>query len=456
MADKIEKKIAELVSQKGGRVFYVGGYVRDKLLGIENKDVDIEVHGITPENLLSLLKEVGEPISYGTSFGIYSLKGHDIDIALPRKEHTTGRGHKDFEVFVDPFIGTKEAARRRDFTINSLMQDVLTDEIIDAFGGENDLKNKVIKHIDAETFIEDPLRVLRAAQFASRFEFTVDGSTIKLCRDIDISTLSRERVEEELKKALLKGEKPSIFFKTLREMNQLSLWFPELEKLIDLKQDSKFHPEGDVWAHTMEVIDRAASYRNEVSDAYSFMLLSLTHDFGKIITTEEIDRRIHAYGHEILGLPIIEEFLNRIVSETAVKEYVLNMAPLHMKPNMLSYSKSAVKKTNKLFDEAIAPKDIIYFSMCDKPVFSGDDPFTGDSEFLFNRLNEFEAIMAKPYVTGQDLIDAGLKPGEYFSDILAYAHKLRLAGIDKENALTQTLSYARKVIKGENKCNGKN
>lgn len=165
----IAEKIANKVSEKGGRTFYVGGFVRDKILGIENKDMDIEVHGVKPEVLREILSEVGEPMSYGSSFGVYSLKGYDIDIAMPRKEHATGKGHRDFEVFVDPFIGTAEAARRRDFTMNAVMEDVLTGELVDPFGGKQDLEKGIIRHIDSDTFVEDPLRVLRGAQFASRF-----------------------------------------------------------------------------------------------------------------------------------------------------------------------------------------------------------------------------------------------------------------------------------------------
>ncbi len=441
-----ELTIAKLVKENGGRTFYVGGFVRDRIMGIENKDVDIEVYGIEPEKLLDILKSVGEPMSYGSSFGIYSLKDTHLDIAMPRKEHATGRGHRDFEVFVDPYVDTKTAASRRDFTMNALMQDVLTGEIVDHFGGREDIEKGVIRHVLADTFIEDPLRVLRGAQFASRFGFSIAPETIKLCAGIDLSTLTRERVEEELKKALLKGRKPSVFFEELRKMDQLSFWFPELERCIDVEQDPKFHPEGNVWNHTMEVLDRAAGYRDKVSDPYAFMLLAITHDFGKITTTEVIDGRIHSYGHEKEGLPLIEDFLRRITGETSVIDYVLNMEPLHMKPNMVAYSRSALKVTNRMFDEAKAPKDLIYFSMCDKPLFSGDDPFEGDSGFLFERLSAYEEIMARPYVKGQDLIDAGLTPGPYFSEVLEYAHKLRLAGIDKENALKQTLSYARKYI----------
>ena len=462
-------RIAELVAQAGGRAYFVGGFVRDALLAeraehtraagyaetaiagtadieskdaaIESKDVDIEVHGVTPETLLGILGQVGTPLQYGSSFGIYGLLGQSIDIAMPRREHATGHGHRDFEVFVDPFIGAEEAARRRDFTINSMMQDVLTGDILDPFGGREDLKAGILRCVDPASFVEDPLRVLRCAQFAARFGFAVSPETVELCRSIDIAPLSRERVEGELKKALLKSVKPSVFFVTLHEMDQLEPWFAELTQLIGLVQDPVYHPEGDVWIHTMEVLDRAACFRDSVTEPYAFMLLALTHDLGKIAATEEVNGRVHAYGHEKLGIPIIEGFLKRITGDLSVIRYVLNMAELHMKPNMAAFSRSSVKSTNKMFDQAAAPKDLVYMSMADRPVMSGDTPFEGDSDFLFERLAIYEETMKRPCVTGRDLIEAGLEPGERFSELLDYAHKLQLAGIDKETALKQVLRY---------------
>lgn len=444
---EIVKKITEYVNEAGGRVFYVGGCVRDRLLGIENKDVDIEVHGISPEDLYSILEKAGEPLAYGKSFGVFALRGEDIDIAMPRRERAVGKGHRDFVVDVDPFIGTREAARRRDFTINALMEDALTGEIVDHFGGQEDLKAGIIRHIDPATFVEDPLRVLRGAQFAARFSFSIAPDTVELCRGIDLSTLSKERIEEELKKALLKADKPSIFFEAMRKMDQLDHWFPELKELIGLEQDPVFHPEGDVWTHTMEVIDRAAGYRDKVSEPFSFMLLALTHDLGKIVTTEEKNGRIHAYEHETKGLPLVESFLRRILNENDVIDYVLNMVPLHMKPNVAAHSKPALKSTNRMFDQAEAPEDLIWFAAADRPVFAGEEAFSGDTEFLLERLAAYDEIMARPHVMGRDLIAAGLEPGEDFSEILEYAHKLRLAGIEKDLAMKQVLAYARDLRK---------
>ncbi len=445
MMNNIAEKIAEKVKDAGGRTFYVGGFVRDRMLGIDNKDIDIEVHGITPERLTGILSGIGDPLSFGQSFGIYSLRGEEIDIAMPRRERKSGAGHRDFEVDVDPFIGTYEAARRRDFTINALMEDVLTGEIVDHFGGLEDLKAGVIRHIDPQTFTEDPLRVLRAAQFAARFDFTIAEETIELCRSIDLSSLSRERVEEEMRKALLKSDRPSVFFESLREMDQLDVWFPELEQLIGLEQDPVYHPEGDVWVHTMEVLDRAASFRSRVTYPYAFMLLALTHDLGKIVTTEFIKGRIHAYEHEKKGLPVVETFLRRLTNERAIISYVMNMVPLHMRPNVAAYSRSSLKSTNKMFDAAIAPEDLIWFAQADHPVVSGTEKFTGDTDFLLERLRKYQETIGEPYVMGRDLIEAGLEPGVYFSELLEYAHKLRLAGVDKETSLKQVLAYERSM-----------
>ena len=438
------EEIAERVHALGGSAYYVGGYVRDRLLGRDSKDIDIEIHGITEDALIELLSDMGETASFGISFGIHTLRGTGIDIALPRTERSTGQGHRQFDVSVDPFIGTEAASSRRDFTINALMQDVLTGEILDYHGGREDLEKGIIRHVSDASFADDPLRVLRAASFASRLGFAIAEETASLCRSIDISQLSSERIEEELAKALLGSDSPSVFFEELRRMDQLSFWFPELEALIGLPQDPLYHPEGDVWVHTMEVIDRAAALRDKTDEPLSFMLLCLCHDFGKAVTTELIKGRYHAYQHEVKGIPVIESFLRRIVKEKSIRRYVTGMVPLHMRPNVAAFSKPSVKSTNRLFYEAASPGDLVYFAICDKPVLAGEENFTGDSDFLWERLSVFEATMAKPHITGKDLIEAGISPGEELGRLLDYALKLRLAGIDKDQAMKQVMGMARR------------
>lgn len=470
----IIEKLASRVAELGGRAYMVGGAVRDEIMKRPIKDVDIEVHGISEAVLETVLKELGKPLRFGSAFGVYSLAGHQIDIALPRSERKSGSGHRDFEIEIDPFIGIKEAARRRDFTMNALLKDILSGEIADPYGGTEDIKNRIIRHIDDKKFGEDPLRALRAAQFRSRFGFQVAPSTISICRALDLRNLSAERIEIEMKKALLESRRPSEFFECLREMGQLGYWFQELEQLIGLEQNPEFHPEGDVWTHTMMVLDRAARFRPCASDPYAFMLLALTHDFGKITTTEFVNGAIHAYGHELQGAEIAERFLDRVCHGSDIKKYIANMIPNHMRPNKIAESRSAVKKTNHLFDNVLAPSDLIYFAICDKPklpyVLQSQDKdsikvemdkgiekelFTTTEnereqeriDFLFDRLEVYRETMAKPYVTGKDLIINGVMPGEDFGMILEYAHKLRLAGIPKDNALRQTISYAKKLRK---------
>ena len=438
-------KIAGLVAEKGGKAYFVGGYVRDALLGIENKDIDIEVHGISHDDLAHILDSLGQRITIGESFGIFNLKGYALDIAMPRKEEARGQGHRDFAIFVDPFIGTEAAARRRDFTINALMQDVLTGRIVDHFGGQEDLRCGILRHVNDDSFGEDPLRVLRAAQFAARFEFSVAEETVQLCRQVDLRHLPGERIEGELKKALLKAAKPSGFFKVLRQMDRLDVWFPELKALIGVEQNPVYHGEGDVWNHTMMVLDEGAKLRHKAENPYWFMLSALVHDFGKAVSTADKNGVIHSYGHETEGLPLVDAFLRRITTESKLIRYVKNMTQLHMRPNTVAHANSAPKVTTKLFDESVDPEGLICLALADDRGRILAQPAASTEDFLYARLEIFRELMARPYVMGRDLIDAGLKPGAEFTKILEYAHKLRLAGVDKQSALKQTLGFARSL-----------
>lgn len=436
------KQIAEKVALRGGAVYYVGGCVRDELLGKSTKDVDIEVHGISHEALEDVLDQLGKRLEYGKSFGVYALAGYDMDIALPRTETVTGAGHRDFDVCITPDIDLKKAASRRDFTVNAIMKNVLTGAIEDPFDGRGDLSKKRLRRVSEKTFGEDPLRVLRAAQFAARFGFAVDDETVALCKSMTISGLPKERVFAELQKAMEKSDTPSVFFKVLKQCGKLSDWFPEVQNLSGVRQNPVYHPEGDVWNHTMRTLDAAASLRARAKRPLFFMMAALCHDFGKAVTTTEESGRIRSVCHETAGLPIAAEFLSRISGEKELAAYVFNMMKLHMRPNILAENRSALKVTNKLFDASVEPEDLILLSMADK--MGQESTAENEEAFLRERLGEYRALMAKPEVTGKDLIEAGLIPDESFSDILAYAHKLHLAGIEKPSALKQTLIYAKK------------
>ena len=454
---QMARQIAEAVDKAGGSSYFVGGYVRDLLLGRENKDIDIEIHGVTVQQLEEILDALGTRTVMGTSFGIFGLSHYDLDIAMPRTEQSTGAGHRDFSVFVDPFIGMEKAASRRDFTINAMMQNVLTGEILDFFGGREDLKRGLIRHVNDLSFAEDPLRVFRAAQFAARFKYPVADETRALSSAIDVSALAGERVMGELEKALLKADRPSLFFEELRAMHQLSVWFPELETLIGVPQNAAFHPEGDVWTHTMQVLDEAAVLREQAKDPLGLMLAALCHDFGKALVTEEIKGAIHAYEHERAGLPLVDRFLLRIVKETKRKSYVRNLVEDHMRPNMAASSAKHDKTFMKLFDGSCCPEDLLLLVKAD---YLGRQVTAADREVYLREyrwkedklramLSLYRERMAEPYLMGRDLIEAGVQPGPVFSRALDYAHKLRLAGISKDEQRRQTLGYLRKEQKNK-------
>lgn len=442
---EMARRIAEQTALQGGSVYYVGGLVRDRLLGKENKDVDIEVHGVTPEILESILDSLGKRTEMGVSFGVYGLKHYELDIAMPRKEEVTGRGHRDFAVFVDPFLGTKKAAMRRDFTFNALMEDVLTGEVVDHFGGQEDLRRGIVRHVHAAAFVEDPLRVLRAAQFAARFGFSVAEETMALCRTMDLTALASERICGELEKALLKAPRPSVFFEVLRAMGQLKHWFPELEALIGVPQDPRHHPEGDVWNHTMLVLDEAAKLREQAREPVAFMLAALCHDLGKKEAIQFENGRIHALGHEDTGVPLAKSLLTRLTKEKKLRSYVLSMVQLHMRPNIMAAQNSGQKKFCKLFDESVCPEDLLLLAKADALGRSIAQDYGPTEDYLKEKLANFREIMSRPFVQGLDLIEAGFAPGKDFSQVLALAHKMRLAGVPKEEALRQCVAHLRKA-----------
>ena len=222
----LARKVAEAVRKAGGRAFFVGGCVRDALMGRQQKDYDIEVYGLLPADLRSALAPLGEVFDKGAAFSVLGIRHSDLDIAMPRRETLTGVKHTDFDIAADPYLSFETACSRRDFTVNAMLRDVLTGEIIDPYGGQKDLKNKVLRPVSAATFGEDPLRVFRAGQFAARLGFRVTEDGLELCRGMEVTHLSRERVYEETNKALLQSDAPSVYFRFLRECGHLKEFFP--------------------------------------------------------------------------------------------------------------------------------------------------------------------------------------------------------------------------------------
>lgn len=446
--------IAQAVAERGGRVYYVGGFVRDALLGAESKDVDIEVHGMLPDDLCELLAQFGEVKAIGASFGVYNVSGYDLDIALPRTERPNGQGgHKGFEIGVDPFLGIEQAQRRRDFTINALYMDVLTGEVLDCFGGREDLQAGVLRCVDESTFADDPLRVLRAAQFAARFNMRIDADTIAICSKIDLSSLASERIAEEVKKALMKSSTPSVFFRALREMGQLDEWFPQVEALIGVEQNPLFHAEGDVFEHTMMVLDVAASLRDDAFHPYDFMVAALCHDFGKPMSTfKREDGRTVSYGHETAGIEVARTFVRRVFGERDLAHYVCNMVELHMRPGSLMKQNAGNKAYFRLFDKSVCPHDLVLLTCADSGGRIGEGAVAFDRAALDQKVEQFDELMENPQVTGGDLIAQGVEPGPLLGEVKAFAHKLHLSGVGHDEALTQSLGYWRSLQSQAN-CN---
>jgi tRNA nucleotidyltransferase (CCA-adding enzyme) len=437
----VAKKIAQEVKDKNGRMFFVGGYVRDQIIGKENKDIDVEVFGLSVDELTDILSKYGIVDEIGVSFGIFKIHGIDIDFGMPRKERNTGAKHKDFEINIDPNMSTLEASRRRDFTMNALLQDVLTGEIIDNFNGIQDIQNKVIQHIDENTFIQDELRVLRACQFASRFNFSISEDTLKLCKRLDCTNLAKERIYIEVEKALLNTDKPSIFFEYARQLGLLKKIFAPMDKLIGVEQSPIHHPEGDVWTHTMMVIDEAAKLREKSNYPIAFMLAAVCHDLGKITTTRRLHGRIVSYNHEN-ELHLTKKFLKNMTNNNDLTYAVMLLVKNHMRPNIIAKNNSSDKAVRKLIvdtsSKIVNIQDAILLSKADRMGRDTNDLNVLDIDVWWKdriaKVNENKTTI-DPLITGKDLTQMGYIQGEEIGIILKKAFELQINGLSKEEIL---------------------
>lgn len=298
-------EIARKIKNEKGTLYLVGGAVRDKLLDREIKDEDYCVVGISPQKFKELFPE---SFARGKSFEVFDLNGKEF--AMARTEKKIGIGHKEFEITTNKDITIEQDLARRDITINSIAEDVLTEEIIDPFNGREDLKNRIIR-ATTEHFLEDPLRVYRVARLACVLDFKVEDDTLKMMNSLknELNSLSNERVFNEFSRALAQN-KPSIFFEVLKKADVLDVHFKEIYDLIGALQPLQYHPEGDSFNHTMLVVDKAA----ELTDNLEYRFCALVHDLGKGITPKE--EYPHHYGHDINGVEVVKKFGNRIKAPT--------------------------------------------------------------------------------------------------------------------------------------------
>ena len=335
------REIAIEIQSCGGTAFIVGGAVRDSIMGVESKDIDVEVFGISLDNLHEILlrQEKSTVSTVGKSFGILKFSaecGLEVDFSVPRRDNRIGVGHKGFSTEFDPDMTIEEAAMRRDFTMNALSINILTNELIDPCNGVCDIKSNTLRVIDPDKFIEDPLRVLRAMQFIARFGLSFDDDLCQLCSTVDLSQLPAERIFEEFKKMFLKGQSVFSAFEFLRKSNAIR-FFPELENLIGVEQEPEWHPEGDVWIHTLMVVAEAFEIsRLELEsehDKLTLMFSALLHDVGKPATTEVIDGRIRSRGHEAAGEEPARMFMERLKAPKALTDAVIALVVDHLAPH---------------------------------------------------------------------------------------------------------------------------
>lgn len=432
------RDITKQIEKMGGKAFLTGGFVRDTLLNKPSKDFDIEVYGLTPENLQEILTSFGDVKFVGQSFGVFKLN-NTYDFTLPRTERKNGVKHNGFDVNINPFLSFADATIRRDLTINSLLMHPLTEEIIDLFNGVQDLNEGIIRHIDDKTFVEDPLRVLRVARFHSRFEFDIHPTTKELSRSIvpEMIHLSRERFYTEFESILLKSVKPSMAFKFLLEIGVLEVLFPELAILNTIDQGTKHHAEGNAFIHTMLAIDSIPIEERNIKMQFAV----LTHDFGKAVVPNVIeDDAIHFFGHGSESEAPIKQFMERLTNEVDLIEFVVNLARHHMRPYDLK--RNLTKQILRRLALKVNIDDLMTLHVAD---ITGRATMR-DTTYINNILEMWDSVKneIKPIIKGRDLITMGLTPSKDFGRILKHIFNAQIEG--EFNTFEEGIEFTKKFL----------
>jgi tRNA nucleotidyltransferase (CCA-adding enzyme) len=404
------------------------------------KDWDVEVYGVEPARLREILNRAGRVNVVGEAFTVYKL-GQDLDVSIPRRERKTGRGHRAYVIEGDPSMSVEEATRRRDFTVNAILEDPLTDELLDPYGGRRDLDGKLLRAVSRETFVEDSLRVLRAAQFAARFEFRVEPETVELCRSIDLTDLPPERLWGELEKLLLRAPRPSVGLQWMVRLGVVEKLFPEIQALIGVPQEPEWHPEGEVFTHTLLVLDRARELIDDLDypRQVTLMLAALCHDFGKPATTEFTDGRIRSRGHEEAGVRPTESFLDRLKVFTLdgydVRSQVVALVRDHLKPGELHRVRDEIgdgafrrlaRRCELELLYRVARADSLGRNAPWVPRERWYDAAPQEWFIARARALEVERRPPPPILMGRHLIEMGLEPSPLFKRILDAVYEMQL------------------------------
>jgi tRNA nucleotidyltransferase (CCA-adding enzyme) len=444
------REIAIAVRDAGGRALVVGGWVRDHLMGRDSKNIDIEVFGVAPDRLRQILESFDRVEAVGESFQVYKIG--DIDVSLPRRDSKSGRGHRGFVVVGDPDMSIEEAARRRDFTINAIAWDPLTEEYFDPFDGRGDIERRLIRVVDPKTFPDDSLRVLRAIQFAARFEFALDETTRAVCRDIALDDLPSERIWGEFEK-LLFARRPSIGFAVALDLGVVATLFPELQALVNCPQEPEWHPEGDVWIHTLQVIDQARARIDDLArpQQITVMLGAVCHDLGKPPTTAVIDGRIRSMDHEEQGVAPTLAFLDRLnvhsIDGYDVRKQVAGLVAQHLKPG--SWFKVRHEVGDGAFRRLAQKVDLELLARVAKSDCEGRKPGQFDCSAMDWFLERARSLGVEhrppaPILLGRHVLDLGLEPGPRVGEILKAVYEQQLDG--RVTTLAAAIDAAKRLV----------
>ena len=451
-AEAIAKKLEDAGATQ---CLLVGGWVRDHIIGIDSKDLDIEIYGLTYNKIVSVLSPNYNVDLVGQSFGVLKVD-NEIDVSIPRRESKNGVGHKGFAIQVDPSLTVEEAASRRDFTINSISM-TFEGKFIDPFNGQADIKRKVLRAC-SDAFKEDPLRVLRGIQFAARFGFTMESSTIGMCKALagEYHTIAKERIFDEWKKWAIKGEYPKLGLDVLYETTWIDK-YPVLKAMAETPQDSIWHPEGDVFVHTGHVCNMAVNIacRENLDERDRLILLfsALCHDMGKPSTTvKNEENRWRAPKHADVGVPLAKKFLAQIHAPNWLIEHVAPLVREHM--THVSHPESDPSdRTIRRLANRLAPATIRQWSMVCESDASGRPPLPKRNPVkrwtkVANQL-AIKDSKPSPILMGRHLLELGIKPGREMGKILASAFEHQLDGDFRD--LSGAIDWANAKI-SENSC----
>ncbi len=428
------------IGNAGGHAWLVGGCVRDLILGIQPKDFDLEVYGLQPKTLKATLDQCGKTALVGRHFGVYKLwlDRFEIDVAMPRAESKSGSGHRGFEVSIDPNLPPETASLRRDFSINAMMLDPLDDQLMDFYGGIKDLKNRILRHV-SHAFHEDPLRPLRAIQFAARFRLKMAKETAALCQSMlkEADTLSKERIWCEWQK-WSHASYPSFGLQALRDSGWI-LRYPQLQVLIDCPQAPRWHPEGDVWNHTLQVCDQAAriAVKNDLDDNTTeyLMFSSLCHDFGKpACTALNESGNITSPAHSEAGIAPARRFMGNIGAPSRLFEYIQPLILDHITHLHGEPTPRAVRRLS----HRLEPANIELWEMLVEADASGRSPAPPCRPALtwLQRASELNHHRSSPpaIVNGKLLLRMGINPGPEMGRIIQLAYMAQLEGAFEDEA----------------------